>query len=122
MLDMRWIIGILINAVLFIALAGYFEDSFYIEGIGAAIGASFVLAILNVLVKPILIILTLPITVFTLGLFLFVINGVTLLLTDAIIGESFEISGLGMAILISAIMSVVNLVIQNVVFDSKKEK
>ncbi len=119
---MRWIIGILINAVLFIALAGYFEDSFYIEGIGAAIGASFVLAILNVLVKPILIILTLPITVFTLGLFLFVINGVTLLLTDAIIGESFEISGLGMAILISAIMSVVNLVIQNVVFDSKKEK
>lgn len=119
---MKWIVGILINAVLFVAMAGYFEEAFYIEGLGAAIGASFVLALLNILVKPILIILTLPITVFTLGLFLFVINGLTLLLTDAIIGESFEISGLGMAILISAIMSIVNLVIQNVIFDSKKEK
>lgn len=122
MLQMKWMIGILINAVLFVAMAGYFEESFYIEGLGAAIGASFVLAILNILVKPILIILTLPITVFTLGLFLFVINGLTLLLTDAIIGEAFEISGLGMAILISVIMSVVNLVIQNVIYDSKKEK
>lgn len=118
---MKWIFGILINAVLFIALAGYFEESFYIQGLGAAIGASFVLAILNVLVKPILVILTLPITVFTLGLFLFVVNGLTLLLTDAIIGEAFEISGLGMAILISIIMSIVNLVIQSVIFDKKKD-
>lgn len=118
---MKWIFGIIINAVLFIALAGYFEESFYIQGLGAAIGASFVLAILNVLVKPILVILTLPITVFTLGLFLFVVNGLTLLLTDAIIGEAFEISGLGMAILISIIMSIVNLVIQSVIFDKKKD-
>ncbi|MGG0719953.1 phage holin family protein [Robertmurraya massiliosenegalensis] len=119
---MRWIIGILINAVLFIAMAGYFENSLYIEGFGAAVGASFVLAILNILVKPILIILTLPITVFTLGLFLFVINGVTLLLTDALIGEAFQINGLGMAILISAIMSIVNLVIQNVIYDKKEKR
>jgi len=119
---MRWIIGILINAVLFIAMAGYFENALYIEGFGAAVGASFVLAILNILVKPILIILTLPITVFTLGLFLFVINGVTLLLTDALIGEAFQINGLGMAILISAIMSIVNLVIQNVIYDKKDKR
>lgn len=119
---MRWLIGIFINAILFIAMAGYFEESFYIKGFGAAVGASFVLSILNILVKPVLIILTLPITVFTLGLFLFVINGVTLLLTDAIIGESFQINGFGMAILIAFILSVVNLVIQNVIYDSKKEK
>ncbi|RTR36278.1 phage holin family protein [Robertmurraya yapensis] len=119
---MKWILGILINAVLFIALAGYFGDSFYIEGFGAAVGASIVLAILNILVRPILIILTLPITLVSLGLFLFVINGVTLLLTDAIIGDAFEISGLGMAIFISAIMSIINLVIQNFILDKKKEK
>lgn len=118
---MKWLIGILINAILFIAIAGYFEDSFYIEGFGSALGASFVLAILNILVRPILIILTLPITVVSLGLFLFVINGVTLLLTDAIIGDSFEINGFGMTIFIAFIMSVVNLVIQKAVFD-KKEK
>lgn len=119
---MRWIIGILINAVLFMALAGYFEESFYIEGLGAALGASFVLAVVNILVKPFLIILTLPITIFSLGLFLFVINGLTLMITDAIIGESFEISGLGMAILISFIMSVVNVVIQKVAFEKKKKE
>lgn len=118
---MRWLIGILLNAVLFIALAGYFEESFYIEGFGAALGASFVLAIVNILVKPFLIILTLPITVVSLGLFLFVINGLVLLLTDSIIGESFEISGLGMAILISVIMSVANLIVQKVLFDKKND-
>lgn len=118
---MRWLTGILINAVLFVALAGYFEESFYISSFGAAVGASFLLSILNILVKPILIILTLPITVFTLGLFLFVINGITLLLTDALIGESFEIDGMGMAIFIAIIMSLVNLVIQNFIYDRKKE-
>lgn len=117
---MKWLIGIFINAVLFIALAGYFEESFYIAGFGAAIGASFVLAFVNMLVRPILIIFTLPITIISLGLFLFVINGITLLITDAIIGSSFEISGLGMAIVLAFIMSVVNLVIQNVIYDKKK--
>ncbi|MFE8701599.1 phage holin family protein [Cytobacillus sp. FJAT-54145] len=118
---MRWLIGIIINAVLFVALAGFFENSFYIEGFGAALGASFVLAILNILVKPILVILTLPVTLLTLGLFLFVINAITLLLTDAIIGAAFEIQGFGMAVLISIIMSIANLIIQKVVFEEKEK-
>jgi len=119
---MRWLLGIAINAVLFIALAGYFEDSFYIEGFGAALGASFVLAILNVLVKPILILLTLPITVVTIGAFLLVINAVTLLLTDTLVGSSFEIEGFWMAFLISVIMSIVNMVLQKTIFSEKKEQ
>lgn len=116
---MRWLLGILINAVLFIAIAGYFEDSFYIKGFGTALAASFVLGVLNILVRPILIVLTLPITFISLGLFLFVINGITLLLTAAIMGESFEINGIGMAILISIIMSAVNLVLQKVIFEPR---
>ncbi|MDZ5474122.1 phage holin family protein [Bacillus sp. 31A1R] len=118
---MRWLFGILINAVIFVALAGYFEKSIYIEGFGAALGASFVLAILNILVKPILVILTLPVTVLTLGLFLFVINAITLLLTDRIIGESFEIEGFGMALFISIVMSIANVIIQKAVFDTKEK-
>ncbi|MCA0150608.1 phage holin family protein [Rossellomorea vietnamensis] len=118
---MRWIIGILINAVIFIALAGFF-DGFEVSGIGAAIGASFILSILNVLVKPILIILTLPVTILSLGLFLFVINAITLLLTDGLMGSSFELSGFGMAFLASIILSLVNLVIQKAVLDPIKEK
>jgi putative membrane protein len=118
---MKWIIGIFINAVLFVAIAGYFQDSFYLDGFGAAVGASVVLSILNVLVRPILILLTLPVTILTLGFFLFVVNAITLMLTDSIMGESFEIDGFGMAILVSFLMSLFNVIIQKTILDNKKK-
>jgi putative membrane protein len=116
---MRWLIGILINAVLFMAIAGYFKESLYVAGFGAALGASFLLSILNILVRPILVILTLPITLLTLGLFLFVINAATIMLTDSLMGASFEIAGFGMALLTSLIMSVANMVIQKTLLNKK---
>lgn len=119
---MRWLLGIVINAILFIALAGFFENEIYLSGFGAALGASFILSILNILVKPILILLTLPVTVLSLGLFLFVINAITLMLTDSLMGSSFEIAGFGMALLTAIIMSVANLIIQNTVFKESKNK
>ena len=118
---MRWLLGILINAVLFIAFAGYFSG-FEVSGFAAAITASLVLSILNMLVRPILIILTLPATILTLGLFLFVINAITLMLTDAIMGSKFEIDGFGLAILIAIIMSIVNLIIQKTINEPRKKK
>jgi putative membrane protein len=117
---MKWILGILINAVLFLALAGYFEG-FEVSGLGASVMASIILSFLNVLVRPILIILTLPVTMISLGLFLFVINAITLLMTDAFMGDAFEISGFGMALLIAVIMSIVNLVIQKAVLAPKRK-
>jgi putative membrane protein len=119
---MRWLLGIVINAILFIALAGFFENEIYLSGFGAALGASFILSILNILVKPILILLTLPVTVLSLGLFLFVINAITLMLTDSLMGSSFEIAGFGMALLTAIIISVANLIIQNTVFKESKNK
>jgi putative membrane protein len=117
---MRWLISIIINAVLFMALAGFFQDSFYLSGFGAAIIGSFILSILNVLVRPLLIILTLPFTILTLGFFLFVINAITLLLTDNMMGDAFELSGFGMALFISVIMSIANTILQKTIFDKKK--
>ncbi|QED49545.1 phage holin family protein [Cytobacillus dafuensis] len=119
---MRWIVGILINAILFIAIAGFLDESFYVSSFGAAIGASAILSILNILVRPILIILTLPITFLTLGLFLFVVNAFTLRITDDIMGKSFEISSFGITILVAFIMSVANLIIQKAIFERSKEK
>lgn len=119
---MKWLIGILINAILFIALSGYFDDSFRLTGIEAAITASFVLSILNILVRPILIILTLPITVITLGFFLFIINAVTLMITDSIMGDAFDISGFGMALLVAIIMSLVNVIIQKMLMEKEQKK
>jgi putative membrane protein len=115
---MKWLLGIGINAVLFIAIAGYFE-SFYVSSVGAALGASFMLSFLNILVRPILIIFTLPVTILTLGFFLFIINAVTLMLTDSLMGSSFETGGFGMALLTVLIMSFVNLIMQSTLL--KKE-
>lgn len=118
---MRWLIGILINALLFIAFAGYF-NGFHVSSFGAALAASLVLSVLNMIVRPILIIFTLPVTILTLGLFLFVINALTLLMTDSIMGSMFDIAGFGLAFLIAVIMAIVNVIIQKNVLDSRKEK
>ncbi|MFP7297278.1 phage holin family protein [Neobacillus niacini] len=119
---MKWLIGILINAVLFMAIAGYFSESFVLEGFGAALAASFLLSIINVIVRPILVILTLPATILTLGFFLFVINAMTLEITDYLMGDAFEIAGFGMALLAAVIMSIVTLILDKTILNSSKEK
>jgi putative membrane protein len=119
---MKWLLGIVINAVLFMAIAGYFSENFQLEGFSSAIGASFILSILNVLVRPILILLTLPATILTMGLFLFVINAITLELTDYLMGADFEITGFGMAFLAAVIMSIINLIINKTILEPSKKK
>jgi putative membrane protein len=105
---------VLIDTILFIALAGLFAGTgmFYISSAWIALLASFVLAILNVLVKPVLSLLSLPINILTLGLFSIVINGVMLELTSAFVGASlFHFSSFWSAMLIAIIMSICNTVI-----------
>jgi putative membrane protein len=97
------------------ALAGYFHESFVLTGFMAALQASILLSILNVLVRPLLILFTLPVTVLTIGLFLFVINAITLELTDWMMGAAFEINGFGMALFFAVLMSLVNVIIQKTI-------
>jgi putative membrane protein len=118
---MRWIVSILVNALILIVVAGYF-DSFYLSGIGAALGASFILSVLNVLVKPFLILLTLPVTVVTLGLFLFVINAVTLMITEGLMGDAFNIDSFGAAIVAAIVISLLNLMIHKVIVEPLQKK
>ncbi|WP_453993847.1 phage holin family protein [Bacillus nitroreducens] len=118
---MRWIASIIVNSIILMVVAGY-VDTFHLEGVGAAILASVILSILNVIVKPILILLTLPVTVLSLGLFLFVINAITLMLTQLLMGDSFVIEGFGTAILAAVIISVLNLLIQKVIVEPLQEK
>ena len=118
---MKWIASIIINSIVLIVVAGY-VNTFHLEGIGAAVTASIILSILNVFVKPIIIIFTLPVTVLTLGLFLFVINAITLMLTQSIMGDSFVIEGFGTAILAAVIISILNLLIQKVIIEPLQER
>lgn len=109
---MRWFIHLLVNSVVLVVVAGYFEN-FYLESVSAAIIASVLLSIINFIVKPILVILTLPVTVISLGLFLFVINAITLLITAGLMGDAFVIDGFGTAVLAAIIISVLTMLINN---------
>ncbi|GGI63153.1 phage holin family protein [Limosilactobacillus sp. RRLNB_1_1] len=105
---------VLIDTILFIALAGLFAGTgmFYITSAWIAPLASFILAILNVSIKPILVILSLPINILTLGLFSVVINGIMLQLTSLLVGPAnFHFSSFGAAMLIAIIMAIFNTVI-----------
>ena len=80
-----------------------------VEGWGPALVAALVLGVLNVLVKPILFVLTLPFTILTLGLFLVVLNAIVLGLTSALV-PGFDIAGIVNTILVSIVLSVVGMV------------
>ena len=106
----RFLITLALNTVALLIVNEIFS-SFHIDGLGTAILASGILAILNVLLKPILIILTLPITLLTFGLFLLVINAITLMVTQALMGSSFVIDGFGTAFVASIFISIITLVL-----------
>lgn len=108
---MRWILSLILQALAIIT-AGYLFDGFYIESFWIAIIAAVILTLLNAIVKPVLVILTLPITILTLGLFMFIINAITLMLAQAIIGSGFVIESFGLAILASIVISFINMVLQ----------
>ncbi|SES70522.1 putative membrane protein [Salinibacillus kushneri] len=116
----NWALSIILNAIALIAVAQLFEGLIITDFV-TAILASLILSLLNVIVKPILVFFTLPITIFSLGLFLFVINAITLMITQAIIGDAFVIEGFGTAILAAIVLSVLNLLLQKLVVDAFKK-
>jgi putative membrane protein len=116
-----WLASLLINTVALMVVAGYFEG-FHIENISAAFLASILLSLFNVFLKPILVLLTLPVTIVSFGLFLIVINAALLSLTAELIGDSFNIDGFGMALIAAVIISLLNLFLTNFVWEPLKKK
>ncbi|GIL24136.1 MAG: membrane protein [Bacteroidota bacterium] len=114
---MNGLMRFLLNG-LAVLLTGYLlQRGVHIENYGYALLVVVVLAIANVLVKPILVILTIPVTVVTLGLFLLVINAVVILLVDYLV-PGFEVNGFWWALGFSLILSIFN----SIVTDLTKEK
>lgn len=85
-----------------------------------AIMVAFVLAILDAIVKPLLILLTLPATILTLGLFLFVINACIILL-DAHFVHGFTVDGFWYALLFSVVLSILNSFVHKRAFPDQKK-
>lgn len=114
-----WFVSILLYAISLIAVAQLF-DGFYIENFQTALLASIVLSILNIFVRPLLILFTLPITVITFGFFILIINTVTLLIGAKLMGSSFVIDGFLIAFLASIIISILNTLLHRLVGDIKR--
>jgi len=74
-----------------------------IEGLGTLVIAALLLGIVNAVIRPVVLLLTLPLTVLTLGLFIFVVNGISLALVAWLV-PGFHVSGLGAAILGSIVV------------------
>ena len=110
---LSWFTSIFFNAIALFIVSQLFS-SFYIDGFATALLAGLVISILNVLVRPLLILFTLPATILTLGLFLFVINAITLMMTQGIMGDNFVISNFGVAILAAIIISIINSILSNI--------
>ncbi len=100
---MNTILRILLTAVAVIILAKVLPGV-AVKGYGAAVIVAVVLALLRLFVKPVLIILTLPITVITLGLFLLIVNAVIILIADALI-SGFAVKNIWWALLFSLLLS-----------------
>ncbi len=102
------------NAIAILLIAYLLPQVMSAEGAMAALGAAFVLGLVNAVIRPIFILLTLPVTVFTLGIFLLVINGLLLWMVSGIV-PGFHVNGFFGAVAGSVLISVISGILTSVV-------
>lgn len=110
----------LIISTLAVMMVSYILPGVHVQSFGIALMVAFVLAFLNALIKPILVLFTLPITLITLGLFLLVINAIIIIITDRLI-DGFEVSSFGIALLFSLILSIVTSVMESLAGQNQRQ-
>ncbi len=116
---MKFLLRLLLSALAVVILSkvlpGVGVDSYL-----TAIIVAVVLSLLNFLVKPLLVILTLPITIITLGIFLLFINAIIILLADYFIA-GFSVSNIWWAILFSLLLSFMQSILFSLLKEDKKK-
>lgn len=103
----RWLLAA--SALLFVA---YIYSGVEVTSFTAALIAAFVIGLLNTVVRPLLVLLTLPVTLLTLGLFLFVINALMFWMAASVL-DGFQVRGFGAALVGSLIYSAIGIVIDS---------
>ena len=106
------IIKLFLNSIA-VVIASYILSGVHILNFGYAIAVALTLALLNMSIKPLLIIFTLPVTIFSLGLFLLVINAAIIMLAARIIGSGFVVDSWWWALLFSLLLSVLNGILES---------
>jgi putative membrane protein len=118
---MGFLLKLLVSS-LAVFFGAYILDGVYLEGFPTAILVALLMGFLNAFLKPILIILTIPITLVTFGLFLLVINAAIIMLADSALA-GFTVDSFFTAILFSIIVSVITWLLEAIANPkSKREK
>ncbi|HRO41814.1 MAG TPA: phage holin family protein [Flavipsychrobacter sp.] len=112
---MKLILKLIVNAIAVFA-AAYLLPGVHLQSFTTAIIVAIVLGVLNLFIKPILVILTIPITIITLGLFLLIINALIVLLCDSLV-SGFDVDGIIYALLFSLIVSLISGVMEGLAKD-----
>jgi len=100
---------LLVNAIA-VFLAAYLLQGVQIKNFWSAILTAIVLAIVNAVIKPLMVILTIPVTILTFGLFILVINALMLMLVDAIL-PGLKIKNFWWALIFGIVLSVINAIL-----------
>ncbi len=103
---MQIVINLLLSAFA-VLISAYLLPGVKVDSFFTAIVIAVVLGIINAIIKPVLVILTLPINIISLGLFTFVINGIIILLVSALV-PGFKVNSFLWAILFSIVLSIVS--------------
>lgn len=111
---MRILVSWLVNAVALYVTAWIVPGILISGGLGPLLLAALVIGLINAIVRPVAVVLTLPITILTLGLFYLVLNGLLFYLAAAVT-PGFALSGLWAAVLGALVMSVVGMVLHALV-------
>ncbi len=111
---MPFFIRMAANAVAILLIGYLLPQVVAVDSVMAAVAAAFVLGLVNAVVRPLFVLLTLPVTVVTLGAFLLVINGVLLLLVSSFV-PGFHVNGFLAAVIGSILLSVVSGILTRVV-------
>lgn len=99
---------LLINSII-IFIGAYLFEGVSIKNYWAALGVAVLLGLINMFIKPLIVLITLPLTIVTLGLFILVINAGILMLIDKLM-DGFKIKGFWWAVLFSIFISIANAV------------
>lgn len=103
---MNFLIKLLLSTIS-VLVSAYLLPGAHVDGFFTAFIVAIFLALFSATLKPVLIILTIPVTVFTLGLFLLVINALMIMLADYIVG-GFSVDGFWWALIFGIILAIVN--------------
>ena len=116
-MDLKLLLSWVLHALALMGVA-YLLPGVVVEGFWAALWAALILCLVNTVVKPVLLILTLPLTVLTLGLFYFILNGLMFYWVGSIL-EGFQVNGFWWAVLAALLYSLFATFLSSILLQEK---